>query len=150
MQKSDQAVAQFKVENNIVEAGGGTLNDQELADLNRQLIGARADLADQQAKLRLVRDLRGSEAALESVSDVTNSPMILRLREQVTELERQESELRTLYGDRHPRMVQLRDEKAKVGGGDPRRGRARGAHPGERRARGGEPGGVDRSGRWAG
>ena len=64
-----------------------------------------------------MRDLRGSEVALESVSDVTNSPVILRLREQVTELERQESELRTLYGERHPRMLQLRDEKAKVGGG---------------------------------
>ena len=61
-----------------------------------------------------MRDLRGSEVALESVSDVTNSPVILRLREQVTELERQESELRTLYGERHPRMLQLRDEKDKV------------------------------------
>ena len=114
VQKSDQAVARYKVENNIVEAGGGTLNDQELADLNGQLIGARTELADLQAKLRLVRDLRGSEVALESVSDVTNSPVILRLREQVTELERQESELRTLYGERHPRMLQLRDEKDKV------------------------------------
>ena len=114
VQKSDQAVARYKVDNNIVEAGGGTLNDQELADLNGQLIGARTELADLQAKLRLVRDLRGSEVALESVSDVTNSPVILRLREQVTELERQESELRTLYGERHPRMLQLRDEKDKV------------------------------------
>ena len=114
VQKSDQAVARYKVDNNIVEAGGGTLNDQELADLNGQLIGARTELADLQAKLRLVRDLRGSEVALESVSDVTNSPVILRLREQVTELERQEFELRTLYGERHPRMLQLRDEKDKV------------------------------------
>ena len=114
VQKSDQAVARYKVDNNIVEAGGGTLNDQELADLNGQLIGARTELADLQVKLLLVRDLRGSEVALESVSDVTNSPVILRLREQVTELERQESELRTLYGERHPRMLQLRDEKDKV------------------------------------
>ena len=45
---------------------------------------------------------------------MTNSPIIVRLREQTTELERQESELRTLYGERHPRMVQLRDEKAKI------------------------------------
>jgi capsular exopolysaccharide synthesis family protein len=114
VQKSDQAVAKYMVDNNIVATGGGTLNDQELADLNGQLAGARAELADLQARLRVVRELRGSEAALESVSDVTNSPAILRLREQVTELERQESELRTLYGERHPRMLQLRDEKSKV------------------------------------
>ena len=114
VQKSDQDVARYRTENNIVEAGGASLNDQELADLNGQLITARAELADLQARLRLVRDLRGSEVALELVSDVTNSPAILRLREQVTELERQESELRTLYGERHPRMLQLSDEKAKV------------------------------------
>ena len=113
VQRSDEAVARFKIENNILETGGGSLNEQELSDLNRELIAARAELSDRQAKLRLARELRGS-AALEAVSDVTASPMIQRLREQETELQRQESELRTLYGDRHPRMVQLRDEQAKV------------------------------------
>jgi capsular exopolysaccharide synthesis family protein len=117
VQKSDEAVAKFKVRNNIVEAGGASLNDQELADLNSQLVGARTELAAAQARLRLVRDLRGSEAALESVSEVTNSPIILRLREQQTELQRQESELRTLYGERHPRMVQLREDMSKVTAG---------------------------------
>lgn len=114
VQKSDEAVTHFKISNNILEAHGSNLNEQELADLNGQLVVARSDLADKQARLRLIRDLRGSEAALESVTEVTNSPIIVRLREQTTELERQESELRTLYGERHPRMVQLRDEKAKV------------------------------------
>jgi polysaccharide biosynthesis transport protein len=117
VQRSDEAVTRFRIENNLADVAGASLNDQELAELNGQLIAARADLADRQAKLRLVRDLRGSDAALESVSEVTNSPMVLRLREQVTELERQESELRTLYGERHPRMLQLRDEKAKVAAG---------------------------------
>jgi succinoglycan biosynthesis transport protein ExoP len=114
VQKSDQAVAQFKVQNNIVEAGGASLNDQELSDLNRELFAAKTDLADKQAKLRLVRDLRGSPAGLDSIAEVAGSPLFLNLREQADELARSESELRTLYGDRHPRMVQLNDEKAKV------------------------------------
>ena len=59
----------------------------------------------------------GSAAALESVGDVTASPMVLQLRQQQIELERQESQLRTLYGDRHPLIVQLKDEKAKVAAG---------------------------------
>lgn len=114
VQKSDEAVTRFKIDHNILEAAGSNLNEQELANLNGQLVAARSDLADKQARLRLIRDLRGSEAAAESVTEVTNSPVVVHLREQVTELERQESELRTLYGERHPRMVQLRDEKAKV------------------------------------
>jgi uncharacterized protein involved in exopolysaccharide biosynthesis len=117
VQKSDQAVAAFKTANNIVESGGSTLNDQELSDLNRELVTAQADLAAKQSKLRIVRDMGSSAAALESVGDVTTSPMILQLRQQQIELERQESQLRTLYGDRHPLIVQLKDEKAKVAAG---------------------------------
>ena len=117
VQKSDQAVAAFKTANNIVESGGSTLNDQELSDLNRELVTAQADLAAKQSKLRIVRDMGSSAAALESVGDVTTSPMILQLRQQQIELERQESQLRTLYGDRHPLIVQLKDEKAKVSAG---------------------------------
>jgi succinoglycan biosynthesis transport protein ExoP len=114
VRQSEQAVEAFKVKNNLVSTQGTTLNDQELSDLNKELIVARTDLAERQAKLRLVRELRGSPDALEAVSDVANSPSILRLRDQDTELARQESELRTLYGERHPRMVQLKDEQAKV------------------------------------
>jgi exopolysaccharide transport family protein len=114
VRQSDEAVQKFRAENNIVLAEGVSLNEQELSEINRELIAARAELAQQEARLRLVRELRGSEAALESVSEVTSSPMILNLRQQETDLQRQESELRTLYGERHPRMVQLQDEKAKV------------------------------------
>ena len=114
VQAAEEAVAKFQIENDILPAGAGTLNEQSLADLNRELIGARSDLTDRQARLRLVRDLRSSESALEAVGDVGNAPLILRLREQTNDLARQESELRTLYGERHPRMVQLRDEKEKV------------------------------------
>ena len=65
VQKSDEAVNRFKVSNNILVAQGSNLNEQELADLNGQLVAARSDLADKQARLRLIKDLRGSEAALE-------------------------------------------------------------------------------------
>lgn len=111
---AEEAVESFKAKNNIVQAGASTINDAQLADVNRELITARADMAEKQAKLRLVRDLRNNPDALESVGDVADAPLILQLRQQETELIRQESELRTLYGERHPRMVQLQDEKSKI------------------------------------
>lgn len=114
VQAAEAAVERFKAENDIVEAAGSSLNDAQLADINRELIAARADLAEKQAKLRLVRELRNNPDALESVGDVAGSPVIVRLRDQQVELERQEAELRTLYGERHPRMVQLQDEKGRI------------------------------------
>jgi uncharacterized protein involved in exopolysaccharide biosynthesis len=42
---------------------------------------------------------------------VASSPIIANLREQETQLLRQEAELKTLYGEKHPRMVHLLNEK---------------------------------------
>jgi capsular exopolysaccharide synthesis family protein len=117
VQNADRAVQEFKASNNIVEAAGASLNDQQLAELNRELVQARADLAEKQAKLRLARDLRGSTVGLEALGDVAASSTIQNLRAQVTELARQEAELRTLFGGRHPRMLQLQEEQAKVAAG---------------------------------
>ena len=95
-----------------MDAQGESINDQQLSSINAQLITARADLAEQQAKLRLVRDLRAHGQGLDAVQEVGASPLIVNLREQETQLLRQEGQLRNLYGDKHPRMIDLRNERA--------------------------------------
>jgi polysaccharide biosynthesis transport protein len=120
VRQAEQAVADYSAKNNLVATGaeGVTLNDQELSELNQQLITARADLAERDAKLRLVRELRGgrSSDALEAIADVASSPVIQNLRQQETELLREEAELRSLYGAKHPRIVNLRNEKENLAG----------------------------------
>ena len=112
VRQADQAVAEYQTKNNLVASQGVMLNDQELSDLNRQLITARADLAERQAKLRLVREMRSRGEALDAMADVASSPLILNLREQEAQLVREEADLRSLYGARHPRMVNLQNEKS--------------------------------------
>jgi len=114
--EAEAAVERFRAENNLLsaQAEGPTLSEQELGDLNRQLIEARAELAEKRARLSLVRDLERRGGALDSVPEVAASPIITNLRNQETELLRQEAELSTLYGEKHPRMVQLRREKANL------------------------------------
>src|SRR5215218_2224819 len=112
VRQADQAVAEYQAKNNLVASQGVMLNDQELSDLNRQLITARADLAERQAKLRLVREMRSRGEALDAMADVASSPLILNLREQEAQLVREEADLRSLYGARHPRMVNLQNEKS--------------------------------------
>lgn len=115
VRQAEEAVERFRAKHNLFQMQDTSLNDQTLADINREVIVARADLAERQAKLRLIRELRAAGGeGLDSVADVTNSGLIQRMREQETELSRQEAELRTLYGDRHPRMMQLQDEKVRL------------------------------------
>ena len=89
-----------------------TLNDQELSSLNKELIDARADLAAKQAKLQLVRKFRETGKGLDSISEIAASPVIINLRGQEIDLVRQEADLTSQYGPRHPQMIQIERNKA--------------------------------------
>lgn len=117
VRQAEEAVERYRAESNLIGVeSGAILNDQELTNLNSQLIQARADLAERQAKLDLVRGLRGRGQGLDTVAEVVASPVIVQLRSQEIQMLRQEAELRSLYGDRHPRMQELLVEKANIQG----------------------------------
>jgi exopolysaccharide transport family protein len=112
---AEEAVERYKAQNNLIDTQqGALLNDQELSDLNHELINAKADLAERQAKLSLVRGLRGRGQGLDAIGEVVDSPVIVNLRSQEVQLLREEAELRSLYGERHPKMQQLASEKANI------------------------------------
>lgn len=118
MQTADAAVQQYKAEHNITEtAGGGSILDQQLAQLNGQLVVARSNLAEAQAKYSRVRTLQASGRA-EDVAQVFQSGMISQLRQQQADLLRQKAQLSTTFGPRHPKMLdiesQLRNIDAKI------------------------------------
>lgn len=114
VQRAETAVAEFRKANKLVDTKSGSLKEAQLADLSRELITARAALAETQAKLRLVRELRDRGEELASVADVLNSQVIVDLRRQEAQLVREESELKTFYGERHPKMLNLINEKANL------------------------------------
>ena len=114
---ADEAVERYKAQNNLVSTqSGGLLNDQELVSINTQLSQAKADLAERQAKLALVRGLKGHGQAVDAIPEVMSSPVIINLRAQETELLRQEANDASLYGPRHPKMLELQVEKANIEG----------------------------------
>lgn len=111
LQNAERVVQEYRNSNNLVEAGGSSLKEQELAEVNRELISARAELAAKQAKLDLVRR---DGSRLDSMPEVVGSPLIMNLREQETALLREAANLRNDYGDKHPRMRDLREQAARL------------------------------------
>ncbi len=114
---AENAVERFRAENDLASSGGTALSEVQLADLNRELITIRADKGAIEAKLRLIHDLEASGRDLGSLTDVIASPLIARLREQEVLLVNKEGELATTYGPRHPRMEELRRERADLAAG---------------------------------
>lgn len=114
---SESAVEQYKSEHDISDGkDGNTLATEQLSEINGQIVLARSNLAEQEAKYRQVNSLYKSGGAVDSIAAVINSPLISTLRGQQAELLRKEAELATKYGDRHPQMLALRDEKKNLDG----------------------------------
>jgi len=118
MQASDAAVQEYKSDNNINETqNGGSVVDQQLAQLNAQLVSARSDLAEAQAKYEQAKQLQASGKA-QDLSQIFQAGMIAQLRSQQAELLRLKAQYLTTFGPKHPKMLdlesQLRDIDSKI------------------------------------
>jgi uncharacterized protein involved in exopolysaccharide biosynthesis/Mrp family chromosome partitioning ATPase len=118
-QAADEAVQSYKAANNLNDAGQGTqsLVDQQLGVINTQLVQARADLAEKQATYEHVAGLVKTGHAAD-VSSVVASPLMVQLRQQQADAIRNEADIDSKYGPKHPKRIaiesQLRDLDSKV------------------------------------
>lgn len=112
---AERAVNAFKIQNNIVAAGGQLMDEQQVTDLNGRLVAARAQASDTLARLNRFQAIlhqnesNKTDANLDaSISDALSSPIINNLRQQYLELSRRESDWSARFGRNHLAVVNLR------------------------------------------
>jgi len=111
VQGAEMAVQQYRAQNDLSDTGaGGSLIDQQLIAQNAALIQAKSDLAQKQAIASQVNSMIASGQGSD-VSQVVSSPLIIQLRTQEAELMRQEAQMSSKYGPRHPKMVDIESQK---------------------------------------
>ena len=90
------------------------MNEQQLAELNSQLVVARAQTGEAQAKLdrieAVLRTDEPAETANATISDALNNPIITKLRSQYLELVNREADWSKRYGHNHLAVVNLRNQ----------------------------------------
>jgi exopolysaccharide transport family protein len=110
---ADQAVVDFKQQNNIVSAAGKRMDEQNLQDLNTRLASARAHTSDVSARLNRIESIIRSwtpNATLDaSVSDELSNSILTNLRQQYLDLSRKEAEFSEKYGRDHQAVVNMRN-----------------------------------------
>ncbi len=115
LEASERAVENYKKTHNLLEVSEGTgLSQQQLSEVNSQLITARAQRAQAEAKYQQVESIARSGQDIDSVAEVLNSSLISSLRSQEAEVQRKYSEMLVEYGARHPRMIQMQAELADI------------------------------------
>jgi exopolysaccharide transport family protein len=117
LRDSEEAVARFRADNNLVVAGGGsntTLNQEQLGQLNGRLVAARAETAEKKARLDLLEKVQAAGGVVADLPDIANVGAIPDLRKQENDLRRQEADLLARYSDRHPAVVNVRAQLADI------------------------------------
>jgi polysaccharide biosynthesis transport protein len=109
--KSESAIEEYRAANEMVSGQGGSLGEQELANLNLELLKARAELAEKEVRLRRAREVRGNGASYEALAEVMSSPVIIALRQDEAAVLQREAQLVKEYGSLHPIMLELAAEK---------------------------------------
>jgi exopolysaccharide transport family protein len=110
---AEQAVVEFKQQNNIVSAAGKRMDEQNLEDLNKRLVAARTHTSDSLARLNridyIIRNWNPNTTLDASASDELPSQILTSLRQQYLDLSRKEAEFSAKYGRDHQAVVNLRN-----------------------------------------
>ena len=115
---AERAVVAFKNKNDIVDAGGRSMNEQQLAEFNSELVLARSRTADARAKFDRVQAVlmnNSPEATVAAtVTDTLKNDVITKLRSQYLELSAREADWAARYGVNHLAVVNLRNQMREI------------------------------------
>lgn len=115
---AQRAVVAFKSKHKIVEASGRTMNEQQLAELNSELVQAQSKTATARAKVARVEAVLQSnspKATIDAtVADSLKDDVIQKLRTQYLEFSARQDDWAARYGSMHVAVVNLRNQMAEI------------------------------------
>jgi len=107
VREAEEKVEAFKARNNIVNANGQLVGDQQLTDMSSQLGAARARTAEAKARLDQVELVQRTRDESGAFPEALQSPSITALRGQYAEVLRREAEQTATLGARHPAVIDI-------------------------------------------
>jgi succinoglycan biosynthesis transport protein ExoP len=113
--EAEAKIVEYRTKNHMVDTSNQS-NPVTLQffQLNSQLALAQAQRAEAEARLSQAKSLLNSPAGIDAAALVLTSPLMTGLREQETQLMRQLADLKTVYGEKHPQMVNTRAQLQSV------------------------------------
>src|SRR3984885_332558 len=121
---AEQAVVDYEQANNIVDTDEGrdgkeakTASEQRVAELNTQMLVARAQVAEARAKVDRIQTVLTSNSAGAvdaTVADTLKNDVVTRLRSQYLDLASKAQDWASRYGKDHLAVVNLRNQMAEI------------------------------------
>ncbi|WP_156942236.1 MULTISPECIES: GumC family protein [Hyphomonas] len=108
--EKENRVEVYRAQNGLDTAMGTTLAEQKIADLTKQKTQLDFDLSQARARYENMRRQIDSGTGIDGISEVLDSPLISRLKEQLSVLRGRVAELETKLGPQHPELIGARNE----------------------------------------
>ncbi|WP_404933740.1 GumC family protein [Nitratireductor sp. L15S-10] len=102
VEQAEREVAEFKAKNDIVDAQGRLITDEEILRLNEQLSAARARTSELNARAAAARSLDVETVLGGALPEQVASPVMTELLAQYASLKQQAGRLAVRFGPRHP------------------------------------------------
>jgi succinoglycan biosynthesis transport protein ExoP len=110
----EEAVANYRRESGLLVGTGESLTEQQIRSVQENVILARSELAERNARYAHVRRLAEGGSGPDSTGDALNSNVIRDLRNQEAELTSAQAQLESTLGERHPDVITGRQRIADV------------------------------------
>jgi exopolysaccharide transport family protein len=108
---AEKAVEDFRSANNLTVSQGVTVNDQQITDLNNKLIEARVQTAEARAKFDQTQKTAAAGGDPSATNAAISSDIITKLRTQYADIAKNEADLASKYGARHPLVANVRAQR---------------------------------------
>ncbi|MEM6460474.1 MAG: GumC family protein [Pseudomonadota bacterium] len=105
VQAAERRVEQYKAENDLVDAGGNLISDEQIIRFNEQLAQVRARKAEIQAKAESAAQLDVDSLLSGTSPEILQSSTITELRTEHAAAKRIADTLSTSLGPRHPQRI---------------------------------------------
>ncbi|MEX3007062.1 GumC family protein [Hoeflea sp. TYP-13] len=105
VEAAERRVEQYKADNDLVDAGGSLISDEQIIRLNQQLAQLRAQKAEIQVKAESARNLDIDSLLSGTSPEILQSSTIGELRAEYAGAKRTSDALNTSLGPRHPQRI---------------------------------------------
>lgn len=110
------ALQRYRLANNLPSTSDKSLTEQEISAYNQQVTAARAEAAEDAARLATARQQLGAGSSGDDVGESLGSPVISSLRQQQANYAAEVAALSSKYRPNHPDLVRARGQLDAISG----------------------------------
>lgn len=114
VEESERVVERYRKEHGLFTGERVSLLTEQVSDLTSRLTEATIGRRAAEANLSQARRLAAGSQDISTAAQVLQSDLIVRFRQEEAALERREAEMSENLGPRHPQMIQIQAERARL------------------------------------